>query len=69
VFCSWEFALSRCVIELLVVVTVPMEINRKHYFWSYLHLLEMSVHMKALIMMNSNGEKRNEENQICHNSY
>ena len=33
-FCSWEFALSRSVIVLFVVVS--MEINRRHYFWSNL---------------------------------
>ena len=33
-FCSWEFALSNSVILLYVSVVVPMEINRKNYFWS-----------------------------------
>ena len=39
VFCSWEFALSICVIVLFVSVVVSMEINRRHYFQSNLRAL------------------------------
>jgi len=37
-FCSWEFTLWSNVIILFVSVVVCMEINRKHYFWSNLHI-------------------------------
>lgn len=34
---SWEFAFSNSIIMLFFVcVLVSMEINRRHYFWSYL---------------------------------
>ena len=36
--CSWEFALSNGVIALFISVVVSMEINRRHYFWSDLHV-------------------------------
>jgi len=37
-FCSWEFALSNSVIVLFVSVVVSMEIKRRHYFRSSLHI-------------------------------
>jgi len=36
VLCGWEFSLSNIDIVLCASVAVPMEINRKHYFWSKL---------------------------------
>jgi len=39
VFCSWVFPLWNCVIVFFVSVVLSMEINRKHYFWSNLHVL------------------------------
>jgi len=40
-FCSWEFALSNSIIVIFVSVTVYMEINRRHYFWSNLRTSKM----------------------------
>jgi len=38
VFCTREFALPDSVIALFVSVVVSLEINRRHFFWSYLHI-------------------------------
>ena len=34
VFCNLEFALSNSITELILPVVVPIEISRRHYFWS-----------------------------------
>ena len=38
VFCSWNFSLSNSIIVLFVADVVSMKINRRHYFWSNIHL-------------------------------
>ena len=38
VICRWEFALTSSIIVVFVSVVVSMEINRKHYFLSDLHI-------------------------------
>ena len=48
VFCSWEFALSDCVIVLFVSVVVFMETNRKHYFQSNLYKIQDKTSTKWL---------------------
>ena len=37
-FCRWEFALSNSAIVFFVSVVIPMEINRRHYFWRNPHI-------------------------------
>lgn len=40
VFCSWEFALSSSVVVHVVSAVVSMEINRRHYFQSNIHIFK-----------------------------
>jgi len=39
VFCSWKLSVLCSVIVLFVSIVVSMEINRRHYFWSNLHIV------------------------------
>jgi len=51
-FCSWGFALSNTIVVLFVSITVVMEINRRHYFLSDLHMFWRNwVHEKMLVWL------------------